>query len=264
MLKKILRSLCNKFNYDIIKLNYGSEKYKKKSEITDLNFYVTPTGKYYLPAYQKKDIVINNIKNGKYFEPEIIELAKQYIKEGTLVLDVGANYGQMSVAFSKIVGNGKVYSFEAEPLIFEILGRNILANDCKNVKTIPGAVYNKVGVKLIFPEPDFKRFDSYGSYGIDPNAKEGRTVESITIDSLKITEPISFIKIDIQGCDLFALQGAKETILRNKMPILFEFEQQFQDEFHTSFNDYVDFVKSINYKFEKTVMDLNFLIVSNE
>ena len=264
-MKKILRSIFNKFNYDIVKLNYyGTEKYKIQSGTDGLNFYDTPTGKYYLPQGARKDIVANSIKSGKYFEQEVIKLAEKYVKDGTCVLDVGANYGQMSVHFAKLNQNGKIYSFEAEPYIAMILQKNVLANNCTNVKLVPGAVYNETGKKLIFPEPDFKRFISYGSYGIDPNATEGRVVESITIDSLNIPEPISFMKIDIQGSDLFALQGAKETICRNKMPILFEFEEQFQDEFHTSFNDYVDFVRSINYRFEKIILDINYLILPNE
>ena len=72
------------------------------------------------------------------------------------------------------------------------------------------------------------------------------------------------MKVDIQGSDLFALQGAKEIILKNKMPILFEFEQQFQDEFQTSFNDYANFIKEIDYRFEKIIMGINYLIVPNE
>jgi hypothetical protein len=40
---------------------------------------------------------------------------------------------------------------------------------------------------------------------------------------------------------------ATETIKRHRMPIIFEFEQQFQAEFGTSFQDYVDFVNSISY-----------------
>jgi Methyltransferase FkbM domain len=74
------------------------------------------------------------------------------------------------------------------------------------------------------------------------------------------------MKVDIQGSDLFALRGAVETIKRHRMPILFEFEQQFQAEFGTSFQDYVDFVNSISYRFEKVVLvprplSINYLIV---
>ena len=264
-MKQLLRSVLNKFNYDIVKLNsYGTQQYKRNSDIEGLDFFDTPTGKYYLPTGLKKDVVANCIKSGNYFEPEIIEIAKSNIKEGSAVLDVGANYGQMSVCFSKLAGSDQVFSFEAEPFIADILQKNISINNCTNVKVIRGAVYNESGKKLIFPEPDFKRFDSYGSYGVDPTASQGREIMSLTIDSLKIDLPISFMKVDIQGSDLFAMQGARETILKNKMAILFEFEEQFQSEFKTSFNDYAEFVRSINYRFEKISMGINYLIVPNE
>ena len=38
-------------------------------------------------------------------------------------------------------------------------------------------------------------------------------------------------------------------------------EYAFEDEFKLSFQDYVDFVQSINYRFEKVVSGHNFLIV---
>jgi Methyltransferase FkbM domain len=74
------------------------------------------------------------------------------------------------------------------------------------------------------------------------------------IDGLNINTPISFMKVDIQGSDLFALRGAVGTVKRHRMPSIFEFEQEFQAEFGTSLQDYVDFVNSIFYRFEKLVM----------
>jgi FkbM family methyltransferase len=265
MKKKIVNGLLNKFNYDIIKLPaHGAKKFEVNSDVPGLSLYDTPTGKFYLPSALKNDSVANAIKSGYYFEQEIIDLAKEYYKPGTVLLDIGGNYGQMAVAFSKFSTGGYVYTFEAEPFVYAVLKRNIDINKCSNVNCIAGAVYNKAGEKLVFPEPDFKRFESYGSYGVDPTAKEGRIVETITIDSLQVKEPVSFIKVDIQGSDLFALQGARETILKNKPAIVFEFEQQFQDEFKTSFNDYVEFVRSINYRFDKVLMGINYLILPNE
>jgi FkbM family methyltransferase len=239
---------------------------KNKSKRTDrLTYHITPTGNYYLPTDARGDIIANAIIAGKIFDHEVVDVAMSYIKPGTAVLDVGANFGQMSILFSNMVGSiGKVYSFEAEPYVFEILKKNIMANDKTNITTIGKAVYNSVGEKVIFPEPDFKRFDTYGSYGIDPRANKGRYVETITIDSLIIKEPISFMNIDIQGSDLFAMQGAVETIERNRMPILFEFEAQFQKEFSTSFNEYMQFVKDINYKVSRIINDINYLILPKE
>lgn len=260
-MKKILRNISNKFGYDIVKNNnYGINKYKSQSDEPGLDFFDTPLGKYYLPGNAPRDIVAAHIKKGVCFEKEVFEECAKYIKPGTVFLDIGANYGQMSILLSRQMKNATIYAFEAEPFVFSILEKNIKANGCDNIKAIYGAVHNKGGEELFFPEPDFQRFDSYGSYGIDVNASAGRKVKSIAIDDLNIEEKISCMKIDIQGSDLFALQGAKETILKNKMPIIFEFEQQFQNEFNTSFDDYVDYIKSVGYSFSKIILDINYLV----
>jgi hypothetical protein len=69
------------------------------------------------------------------------------------------------------------------------------------------------------------------------------------------------MKVDVQGSDLFVLQGAVETIQRHKMPILFEYEEQFGEEFNAKWQDYSDFIESISYKIEKTIYNINYLIV---
>lgn len=239
---------------------------KKSKKTKKLLFYKTATGNYYLPADAHGDGVAHAIRNNQVFEKEVVQLASQYIKQGDTVLDVGSNFGQMSILFSNIVGEkGKVHAFDADDWVFEILKKNIEANN-KTGNIIPhfGAVHNVPGDTLIFPDQDFEEFASYGSYGIDYNAKLGRQVNTITIDGLYIEEPIHFMKIDIQGGDLQAMQGARKTIERNKMPILFEYEYNFEEKYNLCFQDYVDFVQSINYKFHRVVTGHNFLIIPRE
>lgn len=259
-MKKIIKYIFNKLGFEIIK----KIPIPKQSKLTKkLKFYNTITGNYYLPTDALADDVANAIKNNKIFEKKIIEVASKYIKPNTSVLDVGANFGQMSVLFSNMVGeSGKVHSFEADDWVYEILTKNIKANN-KSDRIIPhfGAVHNVSGETLIFPEQDFVQFGAYGSYGIDYNAKTGREVRTVAIDDLKIEENISFMKVDVQGGDLMALQGAKQTIERNKMPILFEYEYQFEEKFNMCFQDYVDFVQSINYRFHKVIYGHNYLII---
>lgn len=230
-----------------------------------LVYYSTPIGNYYLPADAPYDNIASLMRNGKIFEPEIVELAKQYIKKDSIVLDIGANFGQMSLLFSQMVGNnGKVYAFEANNYVFNILTENIKANHANNIRTYHRAVYNRLDEILIFPEPDFIKYKAYGSYGLNPNAKLGEKVRTITIDSIDFELPVSFMKIDVQGADLMAMQGAIETIKKYQMPLLFEYEEQFQEMFNTDFNDYVDFVYSIGYKFVKTIDKINFLAIPDE
>jgi hypothetical protein len=45
------------------------------------------------------------------------------------------------------------------------------------------------------------------------------------------------------------------------MPILFEYEEQFGEEFNAKWQDYSDFIESISYKIEKTIYNINYLIV---
>lgn len=253
MIKENLGKLAHKLGY--------YKRFQRKSNDPRFDYFEVPAGNYYLPKNCSKDAVANTIKKGKVFDRLIIDIAKPYIKPNTAVLDIGANYGQMAIEFSRIDPSVKVYAFEAQEMVYHILQKNIEANKAHNVKSFYNAVYDQHGKEFIFPVPDLKRFSSYGSYGLDLNAKTGKVVKSLTIDSLEFDLPISFMKVDIQGSDLAAMRGAVNTIRKHQMPVIFEYEEQFQAEFNTCFQDYVDFVNSIGYKFLKTVQDINYLIV---
>ena len=234
---------------------------KKSERSHKLSFFKTSTGNYHLPTDAHQDSVARAIKNNEIFDKEVISLAKKYIRPGSIVLDIGANFGQMSVLFSKMVGTkGKVHSFEADDFVYEILQKNI-AENTGNVTTHYGAVHDKGNETLYFPLQDFKRHASYGSYGIDYINKKGRPIKTIKIDDIKFELPISFVKIDIQGGDLLAMKGAVNTIAEHKMPIIFEYEYRIEEEMNLSFQEYIDFVKSIGYKFERVVDGSNYLIV---
>jgi len=259
MIKKAAKDFFKLFGFEVRRIA-TSARSKKTDRLT---YYKTATGNYYLPTDARGDVVANTIINNGIFEPEVIEIARKYIKPNTVALDVGANFGQMSLLFSEMVaGNGKVYSFEADNFVFDILNKNIAANNkTHSIQPIFGAVHNKADEFLTFPEQDFEKYETYGSYGIDYNQSSGRQVKTVTIDSFEFPLPVTFMKIDIQGGDLFAMQGAVQTISKHRMPILFEYEYHFQDQFNFRFQEYVDFVSSIGYKFDKVLNGHNFLIL---
>ncbi len=236
----------------------------KKSQKTDsLTHHITATGNYFLPTDAHEDIIANAIISGNIFDEPIYEVAKRYIKPGTTVLDIGSNFGQMAVLFSQLVGDeGVVHAFEADDFVYSVLRKNI-AENAQNIISHFGAVHNRRDETLFFPVQDFERFSTYGSYGIDYVYGKGRPVKSIMIDDLDFEKPVSFMKIDIQGGDLLAMQGAVKTIEKYKMPIVFEYEYLFEEELNLSFQEYVNFVKMINYQFKSVINGQNFLIVAN-
>lgn len=226
-----------------------------------LHYHTTPIGNYYLPDHAPDDIVVQSMQAGAVFELEVVEVARRFIRPGSAVIDAGANFGQMALLFGEAAGpEGLVYALEAQRWIHDVLVRNIGANHAQNVVPIFAAIFNESGRQFRFPRPDLVRFGAYGSYNLPLASAVGDPVESLKIDDLDIDRPVSFMKVDLQGCDLFAMQGAITTIERHRMPILFEFEEEFQAEYGTNFQAYLDFVASIDYRFSQTVLGKNYLI----
>ncbi len=102
-----------------------------------------------------------------------------------------------------------------------------------------------------FPKPT-PAFGEYGTYGINMEAHQQRgrsnsywNIPAFTIDSLKISSPISAIKIDAQGADFNVLRGAQNTIARNQCAVLFEHEGF--GSCGVRMADYVNFFNDINY-----------------
>jgi len=80
-----------------------------------VSYHETVHGNYFLPCFPPDDFVASTIRSGQIFEPHVVKIAETYAKPGTMILDAGANFGQMSILFSRLVGEqGMVLSFEAQ------------------------------------------------------------------------------------------------------------------------------------------------------
>ena len=255
IIKQIDSILFFKFFYKI---------YRKILNKKTLKLYNTNTGNYFLPKYAFKDIIRNQIIKGNVFDEEIFNLSKSYIKEDTIVLDAGANYGQMSVLFSKIKDKVLVYSFESSKYIYEILLRNIKINNsnCKPINCILG---NESGNYYNIKKLNLENFNTYGSNKIEiinnlQSEHEFENIKTLKIDDIKFEKKISFFKVDVQGYDLEVLKGAKKTISIHQMPIIFEYEKLFENDFNYNFSKFEKFIKSMNYKIQ-TEINQNYLII---
>jgi len=238
--------------------------YRKVLNNKKLKIYETTSGKYYLPKFAFKDIIKKEIIENRIFDEEIYNISKSHIQDNSIVLDAGANYGQMSILFSKLKKNILVYSFESSKYIFKILKKNIEINksSCLPINCILG---NESGTFYNIKELDLEKFNTYGSNKIEiinSNNALGNTenVKTLKIDEIEFKKNISFFKIDVQGYDLKVLKGAKETILKHKMPIVFEYEKLFEKDYNYTFKDFEDFIDEINYDI-KTEINNNYLII---
>lgn len=74
-------------------------------------------------------------------EPFLTESVQREIKEGDVVVDIGANIGYYALQEARLVGDsGKVYAIEPVPENAELLKRNIELNNCSNIEVFQLAV----------------------------------------------------------------------------------------------------------------------------
>ena len=154
----------------------------------------------------------------KIYEPNQTEIVKKYVHEGDIVVDIGAHVGYYTLLMAQLVGkNGKVYSFEPDPVNFQLLKKSVEINGFENVVLIQKAVSNITDkVKLFLGDNDSAINRIYDAKLGD--AKESIDVESIRIDEYfkENDELVNFIKIDSEGSEIKIINGMKQFLSRNQ------------------------------------------------
>ncbi len=162
-----------------------------------------------------KDLFLSGITQVIWETFVIPELIYKFVKPkvGDVVFDIGANIGSTTILFSEMVGNvGKVYSFE--PVTFKTIEVNMKSNNITNVTVIP------FGVSFESGEAEIKISDFCLDSTIVKNihaesCHNSRKIKLITIDEYcekNNINKVNFIKMDIEGAEEYAIQGAKKLI----------------------------------------------------
>jgi len=171
------------------------------------------------------------------------------VKKGDYVLDCGACAGETSIYFANKVGEtGKIFAFEAVDENIKAFERNTEYNPHLKgrIHLIRNFVSDKEQEVFVFKNSAASRVVS------KPNDNTVR-IKAITIDEFlrnnKINK-VDFIKMDIEGSELKALKGAKETITKYKPKMAICL--------YHKINDYYDIPKYLKkleptYKFYLTV-----------
>jgi len=153
------------------------------------------------------------------FENEQIEFFKSVLKNGDVVLDLGAFQGDYALIAARKVGeHGKVYAFEPDPERYKFLLKNIKLNSFTNIEALQLACSDQDGY-VEFAERDLMLNSILKDYGIhEPNPIK---VKSTTLDSFIRSKNIipTVIKIDIEGAELVALEGMKRIL--EEHPVIF-------------------------------------------
>ena len=213
VLKKIYWTISKKLGFVLL-----IRDERKSIHTEELKKYNTIYGIYYLPARAYQDVIRREIIKNRIFDEKIYNLSKKLIKPDSIVIDAGANFGQMSILYSKLFSNTLVYSFEGSKYVYDILVKNVEINS-KNIKPI-NCILSDISDNKFVIKPEVKEIGTYGALNIKFSNDINKTYKEKTlikkIDDFNYEKKISLMKIDVQGWDLNVLKGSINTINTNK------------------------------------------------
>ena len=216
----------------------------------------------------------NPLVQPKVIQQETLDFFKKYVKQGDLVVDIGANIGLMSVHLGLLCSpEGLCLAFDPNPFVFKILSENAALNpDKTNIKAFNFAISET--------NTDFYYHSSEASFnngGIskEQNSKHGKfelgeKIKGIVLADFLHTNfqeylpKLSLIKIDTEGYDKEIIKSMID-LLRMYMPVVIT--ECFGKNTATERYEQYNLLKSLGYKlyyFKDFVADTDMIEITKQ
>ena len=184
---------------------------------------------------------------GQIFDPEYFRIASAFLRDGGTYFDVGANAGLCSFGLIPGCPDVAYHLFEANPALWPALRRSIAFHQGVRMSLVEAAVGERAGrVFLDAQNPDH----DIGQGFISSN--DGVETRMLTLDQYirdAGVARVDFMKMDIEGYELFALEGAREAASAGKLPVIyFELKRPLVERFGKSLADVLDRFRSLGYR----------------
>lgn len=156
--------------------------------------------------------------------------------DNPIIFDIGANIGTFATWVAKWSSNknGKVYCFEPQRQVFQMLCGNMALNNIFNVYAYELALGSEEKYIELF-DLDYDSRGSFGAFTLDTSVNPSvysfdkskkQRVKMTTLD--KFVEEhnipyVSFLKIDAEGLDIEVMNGGMNTILAYKPDLYVEY-----------------------------------------
>lgn len=161
------------------------------------------------------------------YDTVVEAILRRFTPVGGAVIDAGAHFGYFSLRLARLVGpSGSVHAFECDPRLLPKLRRHVELNGADWITVNECGLLDRSSAHEQLYLPTQLGWASMlpGAWG----ATEMATVAMVTLDEYVDShglqpEALSLIKLDLEGCELPALQGARDTLALTSAPVLVEF-----------------------------------------
>ncbi len=156
-----------------------------------------------------------------HHEPHVMTVLSEIVHPGMVVCDAGSHLGYYTLALAQLVGvAGHVYAFEPLPRHVALLRRTMARNRLTQVTIVPRAVGDRTGCGLLEEWPN-DAMTRIADGSLTPWGLDRLEVPVTTLDDwaqgIGPLPRLDLIKLDIEGQELAALQGAV-TVLSDYRP----------------------------------------------
>ena len=187
------------------------------------------------------------------YDINVANAIKKYVREGDLVIDIGANIGYFTLILSRVVGaEGRVIGYEPSNFHSAILKRNLNLNKLANVEFYEIALGSKKETTVLYTtESSGSTISDFSHIGMKTVAQNTVEVQSLDghLNELSVTKRVTFIKLDVDGAEIEILKGAEKTITRDMPIIVFEIAKPVFDLIDSSVFDILEFLEGFGYCF---------------
>ncbi|WP_161805594.1 FkbM family methyltransferase [Frateuria defendens] len=193
-----------------------------------------------------------------YYNREIVALLKGILHPGMVMIDVGANIGEITLVAAKLAGStGRVIAFEPVSDIAASLEQSVARNRLKQVTVARLGLSDTNGTAPLYASCGQGRADdeNYGLgtlYGGSETDNPLQTIQLTTLDAYLHEHAISrldIVKIDIEGAELPCLKGAGHTLSRYKPLLIIEIQEQTSVIAGYRQSDILDYLETFGYAF---------------
>jgi FkbM family methyltransferase len=154
------------------------------------------------------------LRSGLLYESDVANFMLRMVKPGDTVVDAGANVGFHTLLMSTLTGKlGRVEAFEPSAENIAEIEANLALNGYTHVHIHPDALGDRDGELLNFVFQPVNSGNSCVWLADAPAGADLRVMHARTLDSeLASLGQIKLVKMDIEGCEVKALRGARRLL----------------------------------------------------
>jgi FkbM family methyltransferase len=189
--------------------------------------FIMQTAHYPVEAHPGRETLTRALIRRGYWEPLETRVFVELLSPGVMVVDAGANFGHYALTASSLVGrNGLVFAFEPHGPTHSLLSRNAGLQQHRNLRPVRAGLGAEDAELPIYADAGNPGGHSFLDWNRREDTGTAETVPIFALDGFLAREApgrtLSMLKIDVQGFEMDVLNGAAETITRDRPNVLCE------------------------------------------